>query len=583
MAQALRKRGEWLLTLATLVTCVLTSALVAPSVAASNFGVVQGVVVNPGGTPQMGANVKLIAENADYGLPAQLFTNQHGAFADTHVPPGIYEVQVTLAGYLPSIQRHIRVVPNLTTLVKVELNTVFASLDRLRRVPDQSSASDDWKWVLRTAVGTHPVLEWTDPQSAGSSSSRDTTAPQTRAQLELTSGSQQPGSISDLPEAPATAFGYDQPVGSSGHLLLAGQMSYGEGLPSVGLATAWMPSGEGSDGPVTEMVVRQVSLGVNNLVFRGERVSQHDTMEIGDRLLLHYGADLVSAQLAGDTKSFRPSADLHYLISRSWQANVMVVSGTASEAMTASTPSSSALEQLDNFPVLMVRDGRPVLAGGWHEEAGVHYAISKRASIEAAAFHDQTANSAVFGRGVVGNPDFLQDPFSNAFVYDAGGMGSWGGRIAFKQKISSDYEIAAVYAYAGALSSELGPENGGDSSAPGELRDGLGMHYHHTLAARFSGKTHRTGTQFSVGYKWINGQALTRVDPYSETAYDIDPYLSVSIRQALPGSLGGCRWEALADFRNLLGQGYVPVSTQDGQVVLMSAARSFRGGISFQF
>jgi hypothetical protein len=567
-------------TLALLVSCALATVLSQTSAAETNFGKLEGVVVNPGGTPQMGANVKLVAENAFPDLPAQLFTNQHGAFSDTRVPAGIYELQVSLAGYLPSVQRHIRVVPNVTTLVKVELTTVFASLDRLRRGPAQSSSSDDWKWVLRTAAGTHPILEWNDPRLAGPSSSLDSGSRQPRAQLELTSGSDQPGSISNLPEAPATAFGYDQPLGSTGRLLLAGQMSYGEGLPAVGMATAWMPSGASADGPITEVVVRQTSLGVGNLIFRGERLSQRNTMELGERVKLHYGADVVAAQLAGETKSLRPTADLQVLISPSWQANVMVVSGTASDAMTSSAPSMSALEELDSFPVLMVRNSHPVLAGGWHEEAGVRYKISKHGALEAAAFHDRTGDTPVFGRGVIGNPDFLQDPFSNAFVYDAGGMSSWGARVAFRQKISTDYELAAVYAYAGAMSTE--PEDSG-ASAGGELRDALGMHYRHSVAARFSGKTHRTGTQFSVSYKWLSGQALTRQDSYGEATYDLDPYLSVSVRQALPGSLWNCRWEALADFRNILGQGYVPVSSQDGQTVLMSAARSFRGGLSFEF
>jgi hypothetical protein len=41
--------------------------------------------------------------------------------------------------------------------------------------------------------------------------------------------------------------------------------------------------------------------------------------------------------------------------------------------------------------------------------------------------------------------------------------------------------------------------------------------------------------------------------------------------------------EALADFRNLLAQGYVPVSTPEGVVLLVPSYRSFRGGLSFQF
>ena len=153
---------------------------------------------------------------------------------------------------------------------------------------------------------------------------------------------------------------------------------------------------------------------------------------------------------------------------------------------------------------------------------------------------------------------------------------SWGVRLAYKQRISDSTEVAVVYAYAGALSPE-------DIATNGQLRDAFRMRYRHSIAGRVSGRVHRTGTQLSASYKWLNGAAVTPQDAIGEVLYDMDPYLSVSVRQPLPGSLWSCRWEALADFRNLLGQGYIPINTSDGRVVLMPATRSVRGGISFQF
>ena len=44
----------------------------------------------------------------------------------------------------------------------------------------------------------------------------------------------------------------------------------------------------------------------------------------------------------------------------------------------------------------------------------------------------------------------------------------------------------------------------------------------------------------------------------------MDPNLHLSIRQPLPGLNG--RWEALADFSNLLAQGYVTVNGQDSRI-----------------
>ena len=72
------------------------------------------------------------------------------------------------------------------------------------------------------------------------------------------------------------------------------------------------------------------------------------------------------------------------------------------------------------------------------------------------------------------------------------------------------------------------------------------------------------------------------MDPYGEAEYGVGPYLNVAIRQPLPRILFG-RWEANAECDNLLAQGYVPVNTRDGQLLLVPAFRSFRGGLSLQF
>jgi hypothetical protein len=41
--------------------------------------------------------------------------------------------------------------------------------------------------------------------------------------------------------------------------------------------------------------------------------------------------------------------------------------------------------------------------------------------------------------------------------------------------------------------------------------------------------------------------------------------------------------ELVADVGNLLAQGYVPISTNDGNVILVPSYRYFKGGLSLQF
>ena len=141
---------------------VVVLFLASSAAAKQGFGTISGVVLDPSGTPQMGASVWLISEDAGGRTVAQILSNQHGAFFTDHLKPGNYAVRVTVAGFLPVMERHIAVMSNLTTLLRVQVETLFSSLDTLRRKSDTPSEQDDWKWVLRSSTATRTILQWDD-------------------------------------------------------------------------------------------------------------------------------------------------------------------------------------------------------------------------------------------------------------------------------------------------------------------------------------------------------------------------------------------------------------------------------------
>src|SRR5215469_7162240 len=91
------------------------------------FGTISGVVLDTSGTPQMGARVWLMSEDAGGRIVQQILSNQYGAFFTDHLKPGKYSVRVSMAGFLPAMQAHIAVMSNLTTLLRVQVGTVFSS------------------------------------------------------------------------------------------------------------------------------------------------------------------------------------------------------------------------------------------------------------------------------------------------------------------------------------------------------------------------------------------------------------------------------------------------------------------------
>jgi hypothetical protein len=201
--------------------------------------------------------------------------------------------------------------------------------------------------------------------------------------------------------------------------------------------------------------------------------------------------------------------------------------------------------------------------------------VGRSGDLVAAAFHDQTADSAVFGEGSLSGANVLPDYFSNGFAYDAGSSGSWGARVVYRQKIGSDVEAGFLYTWAGVLAPSAG-------SPTSDLSDLLATRYRQSAGARISAKVPRAGTKVTAGYVWVSGPTVARLDPYGESSYGFDPFLNVAIHQPLPAFFPG-HMMLVADVSNLLAQGYVPITTKEGQVLLIPAYRAFQGGVSFQF
>lgn len=559
-------------------TMVVSLGIAASTAAKPGYGTISGVVLDSSGTPQMGASVWLISEDGGR-IVAQLLSNQHGAFITDRLKPGIYDVRVSVAGFLPAVEHNVAVMSNLTTLLRVQVDTLFSSLDTLHRKPDVPSEQDDWKWVLRSSAATRTVLQWDDSrvtQTASNAIGGDLpTAQRPRALVQVGNGALRPGSASNFPNAPATAISYDQQIGKLGRILVAGQMSYDKEAAGS-FAGIWLPSAADGNGPETIFIWRQSRIGAEDMEFQGIRIDHTEQLALGNSLQLRAGAEFMRAGIISSTSSLRPHARLSAAVSPGLIISLLFAANPPSEQWGHPGSLESAVDELNSLPPVLFHNGSPVLEAGWHQELSAKKKVGGQSDLEVSAFHDSFRDQAILGTGASASPEFVQDAFSSAFLYDGGNSSSWGTRLAYRQKITDDWEMAAIYSWAGALSAGASSD-----PSPSAMRNTFETSNHHSLAARISGRIPQSGTQFSASYKWVSGEALTRTDPFGEAAYQMDPNLHLSIRQPLPGLNG--RWEALADFSNLLAQGYVSVSGQDPHMILAPMLRSFRGGVSFQF
>src|SRR5271154_2767160 len=458
-------------------------------------GMLTGVVRDIAGTPQLGASVQVIPETGASAAAIAYLTNTQGVFRDEKLAPGFYTVRVTLAGFLPTLEKHVRVSANLTTLVRIQLESMFASLEQLRRAPSTAaSEADDWKWVLRSASATRPVLQWVeddDSSEVAANANLDKQVLRPRARLEFTDGARRPGSASGVPSAPATAFAYDQKLGRSARLLVAGELNYMDSAPGGGFATVWLPTGSLGSGPHSTLVLREAKLGPDGQTFHGVRMEQGGTIGLGDRARLLYSGEYVMVGLDKSASSLRPRLELDAKVTDAWKAALIFseepggVGNLDPEDRDSGSALADAVNNLDSFPTLLWRNGSPVLEGGWHEEISAERKLGSRGQLQVAAFHDDDSHVAVYGRGgELPSTDYLQDYFSNAFAYDGGSMNSWGTRVALREKLTDDIEVTAVYAFAGALSPAEMTE--------GALRDMLKPTMHNSVGASVTTTVPRT-------------------------------------------------------------------------------------------
>jgi hypothetical protein len=240
---------------------------------------------------------------------------------------------------------------------------------------------------------------------------------------------------------------------------------------------------------------------------------------------------------------------------------------------------------LTSFPRITMQGYRPQLERLIHSEAAYTRRLGKKTRVEVAAYRDRFQNAALWGfggdealAGLAGS--YFTNPAADGVTLNAGQHSSSGARASVVRKFGSSTEISVMYAVGGALvasSRESGPVR--------DLRASLRNRQTQTVGGRVSARIPRARTYVTTSYLYIPSGRLNSVDPVGQANLQIQPYLGVQIRQPLPNlAFLPAKIEAMADFRNLLSQGYVPVSgSGEDSLLITPAYRSFRGGFSVQF
>ena len=558
-------------------------------------GAITGLVTNSLGVPQMGAVVVLY--NRQDRAYERAITDERGEFKFLGLFPDSYSLRISLASFVPAMKRNILVQPGMRSVLAVNLSTLFSSIQfAYPPVENGSFMTDDWKWILRSASATRPVLRFKGealakpPQRAAHA----TVFSDTRGVLRLSAGDGPMvsgiGSEADL----GTAFALATSVFGNNSLEVSGNLGYGSqtGVPAAAFRTTYSRT---SGGPQVSVTMRQLLLPgrvdgasdpATTPMLRSVATSVDDRAQIAHNVSLQYGFTLDSVSFVEHLNSFSPYARLVYSLGDHGEVAAAYTSGNARPDLAGEGPQDSEflhdLNTLALFPRLSLLGGRPKMQRGDNYE--LSYTRKARSRVyRVSGYRESVANAALslIAPDATYGGDLLPDLFTGNAIFNAGNYQSSGYTASVTQNLGESLSATVMYGGVDVLS-----VTGDTFGTSDELRSMMRSRRRQAVMGRIAATSPWTGTHVIASYQWTgDSRAVMPGQLYTTQTLHPLPGLNFYIRQPIPG-LSNLPWriEATADLRNLLAQGYLPLSGVNGQqVVLVETPRSFRGGLSFIF
>jgi subtilisin family serine protease len=375
---------------------------------------------------------------------------------------------------------------------------------------------------------------------------------------------------------------------------VSGNLGYGSqsGIPVAAFRTSYTRDSSGTS-PQISVTMRQILMPGNASqagvpMLRSVSASFDDRAQISDNLSLQYGFTLDSVSFVSHLNSFSPYARLVYSLGDQGEVALAYTSGNARPDLAGGSVQESDLQRdlntLGLFPRMSLLNGRPKIQRGEDFELSYSRKMGSRMA-QVSAYRESISNAALNLLAPDGafSGDLLPDLFGNNDIFDAGDYQSTGYTAALTQNLGEHLSATAMYGTMGSLTAAKGTLASGSAE---ELRSMMRSGRQQEATVRIAATAPVSGTQMIASYQWTaDRRAVMPGWLYSTQSLRPLPGLNLYVRQPIPG-LSALPWrvEATADLRNLLAQGYLPLTSASGQpIVLVQMPRSFRGGLSFIF
>jgi hypothetical protein len=567
-------------------------------------GALEGRVSDESGRPQMGAAVQLF--NHQEKLVGRVYTDDEGFFAFPGLLPNIYSVRVTLRTYLPAFRNQIQIVAGKGSLLDVSLSGLFSSIHLL---PPSSRngdlMNDDWKWVLRSSSVTRPVFRFQHGDDLGVAKTMEhRPAPvftDARGLVRFSAGELAgAGPVGQM----GTAFAVAASVLGANQVQFAGNVGYGPSTtaPSASFRTSYSRDFAGAS-PEVSLTFRQLyvprfsSSGFlpgsapenDRPPMRTMSIEMSDHTELWDGLDLSYGFEMDSVSFVEPVHYFSPWARLTYSAGNNGRLDVTYTSGNARpelglDRMGENYDLQRDVVSLNSVPRVTLNDSRQKVQRAENYEIAYTQRVGSR-EYRVSGYRESVQNAALLVSGAPGDSfsgNLVPDLYTESEVFDAGNYHTAGYTASVTQNLADNYQLTVAYGSVGVLaprSSQL------MTDSPEELRGLIHSGRRQAVSTRASGTIPFAGTHFIASYQFMDNNAATAGHTYSTDLGQPCAGLNIAVRQPIPAFWGlPFRLEATADMRNLLAEGYLPITLSDGrQILLVHTPRSLRGGVNFRF
>jgi hypothetical protein len=563
-----------------------------------------GTVVDVGGSPQIGASVKLF--NKYDRLIAKTLSSSDGRFAFVGLAPDFYSLHVSLESFVPAFRDKIAIRAGSNSMLQINLATLFSSIQLNSTIP-VGAMTNDWKWVLRASPATRPITRFLpDDDETLATAMRPQLFSGTHMLVGISGGDAGLMDSGSATSDVGTQFALSTSVNGKSELQLAGRLGQNAdaGANSFSICAIYNPGGQLglTNPPEVALIISQVRMlpsaqgseeGV--LVLHSMSLSFYEQSDLSDRIHVEYGITGESVDYLQHSARVSPFARITTDLGRVGTFILAYSDGGRPDELTEHSISKNAdpenlldddlaepVNALARMPQMSVRDNRLELQRTQNIEAGFAKTEGSR-TFAVSAFHEDVSNGRLNVAGdlsALNAGSLLSDGVSTTSIYNIGNYHRQGYIASADQRLGEHVTLQAGYGRMGAFTASDTIMAGSDPKA-----DFLSSQNHNVAVMGVRARVPKTGTRLSAHYGWTDPRASIPEHTFTTQNIAFAPGLNIAFRQPLPNLFGmPGHLELTGDLRNLLSQGYLPLTTSDGQqLLIVQAPKIIRGGLSITF